>query len=127
MGKTQAHKTHKTRETQIYVVHPVWATSALNSQSFLFIIQQKLKRQNLQQIHCNILCSLSQYPSLFLAPRIHTHYTAAIQYPHKSEGLLSRAKNTKLNITSTIRSFAYERPRLTRNYYTFTRKFYICF
>ena len=40
MRKIQAHKTHKTRETQIYVVHPVWATSTPNSQSFLYIIQQ---------------------------------------------------------------------------------------
>ena len=125
--KIQAHETHKTRETQIYVVHPVWATSTLNNQSFLSIIQQKLKRQNLQQIHCNILCSLSQSPSLFLAPRIHIPCTTAIQYPHKSEGLPSRAKNPNLNITSTVRSSAYERPILTRNYYTFTRKFYICF
>ena len=38
--KIQAHKTHKTRETQIYVVHLVWATSTPNSQSFIFIIQQ---------------------------------------------------------------------------------------
>ena len=40
MQKTQTQKTHKTRETQIYVVHPVWATSTPNSQSFLYIIQQ---------------------------------------------------------------------------------------
>ena len=40
MRKTHAHKTHKTRETQIYVVHLVWATSTPDSQSFLSIIQQ---------------------------------------------------------------------------------------
>ena len=37
---TSTQKTHKTRETQIHVVHPVWATSTLNNQSFLSIIQQ---------------------------------------------------------------------------------------
>ena len=105
MRKIQAHKTHRTRETEIYVVHPVCATSTTNHQSFLSIIQEKMKRQNLQQIHCNILCSLSQSPSLFLAPRIHTYCIAAIQCPHKSEGLPSREKNPNLNITSTVRSF----------------------
>ena len=40
MLKIQPHKTHKTRETQIYVVHPIWATSTPNSQSFISIIQQ---------------------------------------------------------------------------------------
>ena len=58
-----------------------------------FLLSRKMKRQNLQQIRCNILCSLSQSPSLFLAPRIHIQYTTAIQYPHKSEGLPSREKN----------------------------------
>ena len=67
MQKIQAHKTHKTKETQIYVVHPVWAASTPNSQSFLSIILQNLKRQNLQQICCNILCSLSQSPYMFPA------------------------------------------------------------
>ena len=45
MRKIQAHKTHKTRETQIYVVHPVWATSTPNSQFFLSIIQQNEETQ----------------------------------------------------------------------------------
>ena len=45
MQKTQAHKTHKTRETQIYAVHPVWATSTPNSQSFLSIIQKNEETQ----------------------------------------------------------------------------------
>ena len=45
MRKTQAHKTHKTIETQIYVVHPVWATSTPNNQSFLSIIQQNEETQ----------------------------------------------------------------------------------
>ena len=45
MRKTQAHKTNKTRETKIYVVHPVWATSAPNNQSFLSNIQQNEETQ----------------------------------------------------------------------------------
>ena len=45
MQKIQAHKTHKTRETQIYVVHQVWATSTPNNQSFLSIIQQNEETQ----------------------------------------------------------------------------------
>ena len=88
MQKMQAHKTNKTRETQIYVVHPVWATSTLNSQSFLSIIQQNEERQ--QHIHCNIVRSLSQSHSLLLAPRIHIPYIATIQSPHTSEGVPSR-------------------------------------
>ena len=44
-GKKQAHKTHKTKETQIYMVHPVWATSTLNNHSFLSIIQQNEETQ----------------------------------------------------------------------------------
>ena len=86
MRKIQAHKTHKTRETQIYVVHPVWATSTRTA-SPSFILSNKMKRQNLQQIRCNILCSLSQSPSLFLAPRIHSSYTATIQCPHIYKGV----------------------------------------
>ena len=69
-----------------------------------FLLSSKMKRHNLQQIHCNILCSLSQFPSFFLAPRIHVQHTVAIQCPHKSEGLPSREKNPNINITSTIRS-----------------------
>ena len=92
-----------------------------------FILSNKMKRHNLQQIRCNILCSLSQSPYLFLSLRIHIQYTAAITCPHTIKGFPSRAKNPKRNITSTIRSPPNEWPRLTRNYYTFTRKFYICF
>ena len=71
-----------------------------------FLLSSKMKRHNLQQIHCNIPCSLSQSPSLFLTPRIHIQYTADIQYPHKSEGFPSREKSPKLNIDSTVRSFS---------------------
>ena len=45
IAEIQTQKTHKTRETQIYVVHPVWATSTPNSQSFLSIIQQNEETQ----------------------------------------------------------------------------------
>ena len=45
MWKIQPHKTHKTRETQIYVVHPIWDTSTPNSFSFLCIIQQNEETQ----------------------------------------------------------------------------------
>ena len=96
----------KYAETQThYVVHPTWATSMKKtSPSFLF--SNKMKRQNLQQIYCNILYSLSQSPYLFLTLIIHIQYTATIQYPHTSKVLPSREKNPKLNITSTIRSSA---------------------
>ena len=60
-----------------------------------FLLSSKMKRQNLQQIYCNILYSLSQSPSLFPAQRIHIFYTAAIQYPHKREGFPSREKILK--------------------------------
>ena len=45
MQKIQAHKTHKTRETQIYVVHPVWVTYTPNIQSLFSIIQQNEETQ----------------------------------------------------------------------------------
>ena len=41
-----------------------------------FLLSSKMKRQNLQQICCNILYSLSQSHYLFLAQRIHIQYTA---------------------------------------------------
>ena len=40
---TSTQKTQKTKETQIYVVHLVWATSTPNNYSFLSIIQQNEK------------------------------------------------------------------------------------
>jgi hypothetical protein len=37
MQKQKTQKTHNTRETQIYVVHPVWATSTREiAKSFLY-------------------------------------------------------------------------------------------
>ena len=37
MQKQKTQKTHNTRETQIYVVHPVWATSTREiDRSFLY-------------------------------------------------------------------------------------------
>ena len=72
-----------------------------------FLLSSKMKRQNLQQIHCNILFSLSQSPYMFPAQRIHIKNTWP-QYNTliKNEGLPSRAKNPKLNITSTVKSSA---------------------
>lgn len=45
MKKTQAHKTRKTRETHIYLVHLVLAMSTTNNQSFLSIIRQNEETQ----------------------------------------------------------------------------------
>ena len=97
---------HKTRETQIYVVHPVWATSTPNSQSFLSIIQQNEETQ-LQQIRCNILCFLSQ-SHLSISRSQNTHLLHSLKYNAliQREGLPSREKNPKLNISSTVRSSA---------------------
>ena len=44
-AETQTQKTYKTRETQIYVVHPIWATSTPNNQSFFYIIPQDEETQ----------------------------------------------------------------------------------
>ena len=121
------HTKHIKLEIHIYTWLTQFWLRTPRTASPSFLLSSEMKRHNLQQINCNILCSLSQYPYLFLALRIHTQYTAAIQYPHQSEGFPSREKNPNINITSTIRSSAYERPRLTRNYYNFTRQFYICF
>ena len=63
---------HRTRETQIYVVHPIWAMSIDKQPILPFILSSKMKRYNLQQIHCNFLFSLTQCPlSLFLRIIIH--------------------------------------------------------
>ena len=43
--ETQTQKTYKARETQIYVVHPIWATSTTNIESIIFIIQQNEETQ----------------------------------------------------------------------------------
>ena len=45
LQKYKHNKTHKTIETEIYVVHLVWATFIPNSQSFLSIIQQNEETQ----------------------------------------------------------------------------------
>ena len=63
MRKTQAHKTHKNRETQIYMVHPVWATSTPNSQSFLSIIQQNEETKPTADPVFSLTVSLSLFRS----------------------------------------------------------------
>ena len=77
MQKIQAHKAHKNQRDidirgspSLGYVHP--------EQPILpFYYPAKMKRQNLQKIRCNILCSLSQSPYLFLTLRIHIQYIAA--------------------------------------------------
>ena len=71
---------HKARETQIYVVHPIWATSMKKQLVLPFILSNKLKRYNLQQICCNSLFALTQSPLSF-SLRIEI-YIDAIQLPH---------------------------------------------
>jgi hypothetical protein len=51
-------------ETQIYMVHPMWATSTRDiARSFLFTIQQ-MKGYNLEHTLYKFLFILSQYPIL---------------------------------------------------------------
>ena len=81
---------HKTRETQIYVVHPIWATSMEKHPVLPFILSSKLKRYNLQHIRCNSLFTLTQSPLSFsLTVQIHIdQYNSLIN----SKGLLSKGK-----------------------------------
>jgi hypothetical protein len=93
---SKTHKIHNTRETQIYVVHPVWATSTREiARSFLFIIKQ-MKGYNLQQNPLLLFLTVSSLKIQYSSSTI-----AAIHFPHK-RGLPSREKNP--NIISTIRS-----------------------
>ena len=78
IAEIQTQKTHKTRETQIYVVHPVWSTSMEKQPLILFILSSKLKRYNLQEIHCNSLFALN----ILSLPHSKYRYIDAIQFPH---------------------------------------------
>ena len=78
-AETQAHKTHKTRETQIYVVHLVWATSTMNNQSFLFIIQQNEETQPTTYPLFSLTVSLSVSRSENTHTITHPQYNTLIQ------------------------------------------------
>lgn len=72
-----------------------------------FLLSSKMKRHNLQQICCNILCFLSQsHLSISRSPNTHISHSLKYNTLIQREGLPSRAKNPKLNISSTIRSSA---------------------
>jgi len=62
---------HKTRETHIYMVHPILATSMEKQPILPFILSSKMKRYNLQQIRCNFLFALTQ-PPLSVSRNNHT-------------------------------------------------------
>jgi hypothetical protein len=89
-NKTQ--KIHNTIETQIYVVHPVWATSTREiSRSFLFIIQQNEGIQPTTH-RCNFLFFLSQSP----LSEYNIHNNTQLQYNSLiKEGFLLGKKTLK--------------------------------
>ena len=67
---------HRTRETQIYVVHSIWDMSTDKQPILPFILSSEMKRYNLQKIHCNFFFSLTQCPlSLSLRIVIHNRNT----------------------------------------------------
>ena len=72
-----------------------------------FYYPAKMKRHNLQQIRCNILCFLSQ-SHLPVSRSENTHLYRRLKYNAliQREGLPSGAKNPKLNISSPVRSSA---------------------
>ena len=76
------HRKHIKPERHIYTWFTQFGLRPHRTAGPSFLLSSKMKRHNLQQILCNICCSLSQSPYLFLALRIHIQYTAAIQYPH---------------------------------------------
>jgi hypothetical protein len=90
---------HNPIETQIYVVHPLWATYTREIvMSFLFIIQQ-MKGYNLQHTRCNFLFFLSQY--ILSEYNIFSHPQPQYNSLIYRRGFPSRGKIT--NITSTIK------------------------
>ncbi len=71
-----------------------------------FLLSSKMKRDNLQQIHCNILCFLSQsHLSVSRSENTHIMHSLNKMPSYKERGFPSREKNPKPNISSTIRSF----------------------
>jgi hypothetical protein len=63
MQKQKTQKTHNTRETQIYVVHPVWVTSTREiARSFLYYYPTNEGIQPTKKTRCNFLFFLSQSP-----------------------------------------------------------------
>jgi hypothetical protein len=55
-------KIHNTIETQIYVVHPVWAMSTREIVKSFLLLSNKMKGYNLQHTHYNFLFLISQSP-----------------------------------------------------------------
>ena len=76
--RNKIQKKQNTRETQIYVVHPIWDTSTNKFSSPSFLLSKKMKGYSLQHIRCNFLFTLSWLLSL-----IHT-----IQFPAKIQNAL---------------------------------------
>jgi len=59
-----------------------------------FLLSSKMKRHNLQQIHCNILCFLSQSHLSISCSRIHIYFTASNTMPsYKERGCLLGKKS----------------------------------
>src|SRR5271168_3701351 len=72
-----------------------------------FLLSKKMKRHNLQQVHCNILCFLSQsHLSVSLSQNTHLSHSLKYNALIQRGGCLLGQKNPKLNISSTVRSSA---------------------
>ena len=66
------HKKHIKPKRHRYMWFTQFELRPPRTTSPSFLLSSKMKRHNLHHIRCNILCSLSQSPYLFLALRIHT-------------------------------------------------------
>ena len=115
---------HRTRETEIYMVHIVWATSTEKKPVLPFILSNKLKRYNLQH---SIVIPSSLSHNLLSLSHIEYRSTQTQYFLIYSEGFPSMERKSKLNITSTVKYPPNERPIFTTKLQHFTRKFYIYF
>jgi len=72
-----------------------------------FLLSSKMKRHNLQQNRCNILCFLSQ-SHLYISRSKNTHLFHSLKYNSliQKEGFPSREKKPKLSISFIVRSSA---------------------
>lgn len=75
------------------MVNPIWAMSIEKQPVLSFILSNKMKRYNLQQIRCNFLSALTQ-PPLSLSLRIIIHNCNMI--PSYKLRVSFQGKNPKL-------------------------------
>jgi len=101
------HRKRTKQERHRYTCFTQFGLRPPRTASPSFLLSSKMKRHNLQQNRCNILCFLSQsHLSVSRSQNTHLYHSLKYNALIQREGLPSRAKNPKLNISSTVRSSA---------------------